>query len=184
VINTIMTSSRGGGFGLSAEIAAKREAEFSSGAGKQRVREAEAWIEALTGSPLLPPGDLGGSLRDGIRLCELLNACVPGTIPEKRVNRSTMPFKQMENITSFLRACRALGVPEPDLFETVSTAPPAEGAGVGRAAAAGVVSALKRGGENGMYVGVAPVPHARPGVPSSVVVRREPRASGLLSADG
>jgi len=30
-----------------------------------------------------------------------------------------MPFKQMENISNFLKACRALGVAEHDLFETV-----------------------------------------------------------------
>jgi len=117
-----MATSRGVGF--SAEIAAKREGEQNSAEGQQRARdEAEAWIEALTGAPLAPRGDLGASLKDGVRLCELLNACVPGTIPEKKINRSPMPFKQMENITSFLRASRALGVPEPDLFETVSAAP-------------------------------------------------------------
>ena len=31
-----------------------------------------------------------------------------------------MPFKQMENITAFLRAARAIGVPEHDLFTTVA----------------------------------------------------------------
>lgn len=30
-----------------------------------------------------------------------------------------MPFKQMENISNFLKACRVLGVAEHDLFETV-----------------------------------------------------------------
>jgi hypothetical protein len=30
-----------------------------------------------------------------------------------------MPFKQMENISNFLKACRGLGVAEHDLFETV-----------------------------------------------------------------
>ncbi|CAE7817363.1 unnamed protein product, partial [Symbiodinium microadriaticum] len=30
-----------------------------------------------------------------------------------------MPFKQMENISNFLRACRAIGVREYELFETV-----------------------------------------------------------------
>ena len=116
-----------------------------------RSRETVEWIEALTGAPLIEPGDLHASLKvrpdtgvplffsthdhclikalsllvglalqDGVALCQLLNAAVPGTIPEKRINKSTaMPFKQMENISNFLKAARALGVREHDLFETV-----------------------------------------------------------------
>jgi hypothetical protein len=30
-----------------------------------------------------------------------------------------MPFKQMENISCFLRSCRSLGVEEYEVFETV-----------------------------------------------------------------
>merc|ERR1711953_712458 len=41
----------------------------------------------------------------------------PGIV--KRINASEMPFKKMENITNFIRACRDLGVLEKDLFSTV-----------------------------------------------------------------
>jgi len=33
-----------------------------------------------------------------------------------------MPFKQMENVSNFLKACRVLGCAEHDLFETVGAA--------------------------------------------------------------
>ena len=46
-----------------------------------------------------------------------VNRIKPGTI--RRVETSKMPFKQMENISNFLKACRTLGVAEHDLFETV-----------------------------------------------------------------
>ena len=36
-----------------------------------------------------------------------------------RINASKMPFKQMENVTAFIGACRKLGVLEKDLFSTV-----------------------------------------------------------------
>jgi len=62
--------------------------------------------------------DFHNSLKDGVLLCALLNAIKPGTIPEKKINKSKMPFKCMENITAFIKASRELGVPEPDLFET------------------------------------------------------------------
>jgi hypothetical protein len=62
--------------------------------------------------------DFHESLKDGVLLCALLNAIKPGTIPEKKINKSKMPFKCMENITAFIKASRELGVPEPDLFET------------------------------------------------------------------
>jgi hypothetical protein len=62
--------------------------------------------------------DFHESLKDGVLLCALLNAIKAGTIPEKKINKSKMPFKCMENITAFIKASRELGVPEPDLFET------------------------------------------------------------------
>jgi len=46
-----------------------------------------------------------------------MNTVKPGSIP--KVNDSTMPFKQMENISNFLQACRKeLSMAENDLFTT------------------------------------------------------------------
>lgn len=46
----------------------------------------------------------------------LINHFQPGTC---RINKSTMPFKIMENIGSFLSACSRLGVSDADMFQTV-----------------------------------------------------------------
>lgn len=78
--------------------------------------EAAVWIEEVTGEQLLGES-LGGALKDGVMLCKLVNAVKPGTI--KRVNASTLAFKQMDNISSAIKAMRQLGVPEHDLFDTV-----------------------------------------------------------------
>lgn len=106
-----VTVARGGGFGLDAELAQKREANYNHGAEK----EAQDWIEAVTGERFNE--DFGEELRNGRRLCLLINAIKPGAV--RRVNDSRMPFKQMENISNFLKACRAVGVAEHSLFETV-----------------------------------------------------------------
>jgi hypothetical protein len=72
-----------------------------------------AWIAAVTGKKVSDMSEL----KDGVILCELANKISVGSI--KRINNSTMPFKQMENITAFLVACRGAGVKSHDLFETV-----------------------------------------------------------------
>ena len=54
--------------------------------------------------------------QDGVILCNAINAIKPKAV--KRINKSKMPFKQMENISNFIKACRALGVPEHGLFTT------------------------------------------------------------------
>lgn len=78
--------------------------------------QAQAWIEEVTGEAF--QGEFAEELRDGRRLCNLVNAIKPGFV--RRVNNSPgMPFKQMENISNFLKACRVVGVPEYSLFETV-----------------------------------------------------------------
>ncbi|CAM9153856.1 unnamed protein product [Laminaria digitata] len=102
---------RGGGFGLDAELARQREAKYDHGA----EDEARGWIETITKEPCAGP--FGEALRNGVLLCKLVNCISPGSV--KRVNESRMPFKQMENISNFLKACRTLGVAEHSLFETV-----------------------------------------------------------------
>ena len=57
------------------------------------------------------------SLKDGTILCKAANAIVPGAI--KKINDSKMPFKQMENISNFLKAAReSFHMHESDLFTT------------------------------------------------------------------
>jgi len=73
------------------------------------------WIEAVTGES---KGDKTTQewLQNGTVLCSLVNKIKPGQI--KKVNSSTMPFKQMENITFYMNAARELGVPEQSMFGT------------------------------------------------------------------
>ena len=76
--------------------------------------EAVAWIEAVTGKPFDSPFE--EYLHDGKVLCELVNAVEPGMI--KKINSSTLAFKQMENISMFLRAAKEIGVPEGGVCDT------------------------------------------------------------------
>ena len=103
--------SRGAGFGLDAELARKQAEKYDHNAEKQ----AKDWIEAVTGERL--EGAFGAALKNGQALCKLINTIKPGSV--KKIETSVMPFKQMENISNFLRACRALGVREYELFETI-----------------------------------------------------------------
>jgi len=73
------------------------------------------YLEELSGEKCDQP--LFKWLKDGKILCKAMNSVKPGAIP--KVNDSTMPFKQMENISNFLQACRKeLGMKESDLFTT------------------------------------------------------------------
>jgi hypothetical protein len=105
------SGTRGAGFGLDAEIARKQAAKYDHSA-ERNVRE---WIQVVTNIAI--EGGFGAALKSGMILCNLINAIQPGTV--KKIETSSMPFKQMENISAFLRGCRTLGLPEHDLFETV-----------------------------------------------------------------
>ena len=104
-------SVRGAGFGLDAELARKRSEKYDYAA----ERQVQQWIEAVTGTKFTQP--FAQNLKDGQLLCQLINKVKPGTI--RKIETSAMPFKQMENVSNFLRACRSLGVAEHDVFETV-----------------------------------------------------------------
>ena len=95
--------------GLDADLKAREAAKRDVGLEGQAI----GFLEALTGAAV---SDLLRDLKDGLILCNAINAISPKAV--RRVNTSKMPFKQMENISNFIKACRALGVPEYALFTT------------------------------------------------------------------
>ena len=97
-------------FGLDRELKEKERAKHDP----QLEAQAIAFIEELAGRAL--EGDMMDALKDGILLCEAINAIKPKAV--RRINKSRLPFKQMENVSNFIKACRALGVPEYALFTT------------------------------------------------------------------
>lgn len=58
-------------------------------------------------------------LKDGRVLCELINSLHGPNKPIKKINNSSMVFKQMENISQFLTAAEKYGIKQSDLFQTV-----------------------------------------------------------------
>ena len=78
--------------------------------------EAVSWLEAVTGAPLA--GGFPEGLKDGVVLCNLMNIIQPGCIPKFNAAPS-MPFKKMENVTAAIKAMRAFGLRENELFSTV-----------------------------------------------------------------
>lgn len=97
-------------YGLDAELQAKAAAKYDANA----EEEAAQWIQAITDVEVV--GDFFGVLCTGEVLCHLMNSIRPGIVP--KVNEAGMPFKERENISNFLKACRALGVQEYSLFST------------------------------------------------------------------
>lgn len=120
------------GYGLSAEIDRKRRDQYSSEI--DREQEARMWMEDVLqidlskdgtdrNQPLMWDG-LHEKLRDGIVLCNLINALSPGSV--KKVNKPMTNYHMIENIGKFLSAIEVYGVTKvdqfnsPDLFENVN----------------------------------------------------------------
>lgn len=98
-------------YGIDKDLKAKQAAKYDP----ELEREVTEWIEAITDQKKEDKG-FAEWLKDGHVLCALANAIKPGIV--KKVNASSMPFKQMENITYFMNAARELGVPESGMFGT------------------------------------------------------------------
>lgn len=88
-----------------------------AGYGGDLEAEAQEWIEGVTGEAF--EGGFEDSLRDGVKLCKLLNTIKPGAVRRVNTKEGQNKFKQMENISNFIRGCREIGVKEYSLFETV-----------------------------------------------------------------
>lgn len=108
---SLPTFNHGPAYGLSRECQLKAEAKFDL----QLAAQAVEWIRAVTGEAVRPPHggpiqdgiDFADALKDGIALCQLGNALLPGSI--KKINTMSAPFKQVSHFFSIDSRCgRAL----------------------------------------------------------------------------
>lgn len=101
--------------GIDASIYEQRAYEFLV-----RTQEAKEWVQDMIEEEL-PPGtaNFGDSLRDGVVLCRLSNAIIPGFVT--KINRprigSVLEFMATDNINQFFRVCEAVNFPKLYLFE-------------------------------------------------------------------
>jgi len=111
-----MSVNRAAKSGFAAETQRKINSKYSD----ELAAECLEWIKEVTGEPINTSGDMDNFfevLKDGVILSKLVNALQPGTI--KKVNESKMAFKCMENISAFLEAAKAFGVPVQETFQSV-----------------------------------------------------------------
>ncbi|CAN0307358.1 unnamed protein product, partial [Laminaria digitata] len=79
------------------------------------VFQVQRFVELNTRMPWRISGDMHESLRDGWQLALLANALRPGAV--RRVHNSIQPAKHVQNLASFLIACRRMGVSRALLFD-------------------------------------------------------------------
>jgi hypothetical protein len=103
---------------LTETLAKQAEAKFSAIAGVEK--EERAWIASLLPSHQdrcdSSSVTLHELLKDGVLLCELINHVAESSVTKP--STSNLPFKQRENISSYLGACEKLGMSQTELFET------------------------------------------------------------------
>lgn len=111
-------ANKGPTYGLSRQVQDKIEQKYD---GELEGRLVE-WIVAQCGSGVgkPEPGKLGFQtwLKDGCILCELINSLCKDK-PVKKIQNSSMAFKQMEQVSQFLNAAEKYGVIKTDMFQTV-----------------------------------------------------------------
>eukprot|EP01086_Lenisia_limosa_P015825 TRINITY_DN531_c0_g1_i2.p1 TRINITY_DN531_c0_g1~~TRINITY_DN531_c0_g1_i2.p1 ORF type:complete len:246 (-),score=82.91 TRINITY_DN531_c0_g1_i2:183-920(-) len=82
-------------------------------------KEVAAWFGGVVGEKYnwLTESHMQEDIKDGMKLCELLNKLKPGTV--SKIAKGKMPFMCMERIASFIAGARSLGVPDHYNFMTV-----------------------------------------------------------------
>nr|XP_046266656.1 transgelin-like [Scatophagus argus] len=112
-------SNRGPAYGLTREVQNKIDKKYDPELEERLVE----WIIAQCGSGVgrPEPGKTGiqNWLKDGCVLCELINSLYGSKKPIKTIKHSDMAFKQMEQISMFLKAAENYGVIKTDIFQTV-----------------------------------------------------------------
>ncbi|XP_031713337.1 transgelin-like [Anarhichas minor] len=109
----------GPSFGLSREVQSKIDKKYDPELEERLVEWIVAQCGAGVGRP--EPAKIGFQnwLKNGVVLSELINSLYATNPPIKNFKSSSMVFKQMEQISLFLKAAENYGVTKTDIFQTV-----------------------------------------------------------------
>ncbi|KAI3373551.1 hypothetical protein L3Q82_022147, partial [Scortum barcoo] len=115
--NRISMANKGPSYGLSREVQSKIDKKYDPELEERLVE----WIVTQCGVSRPQPGKIGFQnwLKDGCVLSELINSLYASNKPIKTIKSSGMAFKQMEQISLFLRAAENYGITKTDMFQTV-----------------------------------------------------------------
>ena len=106
-------------YGLDKELAQKQANKYTP----ERAAEVCKWIEQVLGKSVFTGGQgqdgFMNTLKDGVVLLELMEKLTGQPV---KIQRTPMPFKQMENINMYLTLASQLGVPQSELFHLPSSA--------------------------------------------------------------
>ncbi|KAL4677392.1 hypothetical protein H8959_020066 [Pygathrix nigripes] len=113
-------ANRGPSYGLSREVQEKIEQKYDADLENKLVD----WIILQCAEDIEHPSPGRAHfqkwLMDGTVLCKLINSLYPpGQEPIPKISESKMAFKQMEQISQFLKAAETYGVRTTDIFQTV-----------------------------------------------------------------
>lgn len=112
-------ANKGPAYGLTREVQSKIDKKYDPELEERLVE----WIVAQCGPGVgrPEPGKAGVQawLKDGCVLSELINSLHASKKPIKTIKSSGMAFKQMEQISLFLKAAEEYGVTKTDMFQTV-----------------------------------------------------------------
>uniref|UniRef100_A0A3Q3VYV4 Calponin n=1 Tax=Mola mola TaxID=94237 RepID=A0A3Q3VYV4_MOLML len=104
-----MAFNKGPCYGLSAEVKNKIAQKYDL----QKEEELRIWIKDVTGQTIGP--DFQKELKSGVILCELINKLAPDSV--KKINKSSLNWHQLENLTNFIKAITSYGLKPHDIFE-------------------------------------------------------------------
>ena len=76
-------------------------------------KEVIAWISQLTGD-IVPEGTFGCALKNGVILNNIAHAIKPNACPN--IQPSSIPYKQMANISLFRTFCLSIGLKDYEVF--------------------------------------------------------------------
>jgi hypothetical protein len=97
---------------LAADIATKEEFKYNP----EVEAAAQRWIEKVLDLPPNAGLSFYQFLKSGVVLCNLGNKIQPAILPH--IYEGSLPYRQMENIGWYIKACQQLGMRDEELFET------------------------------------------------------------------